>query len=70
MKTTIITAVLSSIIMMGFNTVALADGSAAAKSPTCKQQAKQKGLKDAAAIKAFIKECKAANKTSTEKSSS
>lgn len=62
MKTTIITVLLSSIIFMGLSTVVLADTDKATKPPTCKQQAKNKGIKDAAEVKAFVKECKAAAK--------
>lgn len=64
MKKTIITAVLSGMILLsaGLQTTAMADEAKAAKPATCKQQAKEKGLKDRKEIKAFVKECKAAAK--------
>lgn len=63
MKKTIITAVLSSMIMLGagLQSTAMAN-EAAAKPASCKEQAKAKGLKDKKEIKAFVKECKAAAK--------
>ena len=64
MKKTIITAVLSSMILLGagLQTNAMANEAKATKPVSCKHQAKAKGLKDKKEIRAFIKECKAAGK--------
>ena len=64
MKKTIITAVLSSLMLIGagLQSTAMAEEAAAAKPASCKAQAKAKGLKDKAEIKKFVKECKAAAK--------
>lgn len=61
MKKTLITTIVASMFLIGtslHNAAVAAD----AKAPTCKEQAKAKGLKDKAEIKAFVKECKAAAK--------
>jgi hypothetical protein len=60
MNKTIITTLVTSVILLGtslYTTTSVAGE--ATKAPTCKEQAKAKGLKDKKEIKAFVKECKA-----------
>lgn len=69
MNKLIATTLLSGLFLPGsaLQTMAMADDAKPKKAPTCKQQARAKGLKDDKEIKAFIKQCKAAAKKETKK---
>jgi len=67
MKKLIATTLLASVFALGMGSQAAMAEGASAKAPTCKQQAKAKGLKKKDEIKAFVKECKAAKKKGAAK---
>lgn len=64
-----VAVVITTLLALGATQPGFAEGKSenAAKPVSCKQQAKDQGLTDKKEIKAFVKECKKANKDKAEK---